>query len=175
MTLHGEAQYIPIPTHGYRHSLLPGRRPRPSHNATTYVRFPTQNFQTFAIFRLCAAQCSTSERRAPLRAVRSSSVPSLLRMSGVVPCTEHRKRVLMRHEKSTDQTVQRPTKRSKTFSPTSLSPCGARTLRHLSQPSSVAVCARSSATWKDRANGPARPSQRSFRKSFNGIECATSA
>lgn len=94
---------------------------------------------------------------------------------GRVSCMEPYRRVRVRLAKSTDRVVKRPTIWSKMFSPASLSHCGARTLRHRSQPSSGAACAPSSATWKARAIGQATRSQPSFQKFSNGIRCATSA
>lgn len=94
---------------------------------------------------------------------------------GCSSCLEYRGSGANRPSKSTDRVVNRPTNWSDAFLPTSLSPCGERTLRHHSRPSSVAACAPSNATWKARANGPVRPSQQSSRKFSFDIECATSA
>jgi len=94
---------------------------------------------------------------------------------GLRSCVHHQGRRPRAPRKTTDRMGQRPTKWSKTFSPTSLSRCGERTLRHLSPPSSDAAFAPSSATWKARANGPARPSQQSSRKFSFVTACATCA
>ena len=117
------------------------------------------------------ARCCAELRQAP----KSSGSRFVGVALGVASWVHYRGRDARRPRKTTDRTVRRPTNWSRTFSPTSLSPCGERTLRHRSLPSSDAACAPSSATWKALASGPARPSQRSSRKFSFVIECATSA
>lgn len=117
--------------------------------------------------------CGTHARRFSVSLRVRQSVA--FAFGGFVSCVHHQGRRTRAPRKTTDRTVRRPTNWSKTFSQTSLSHCGERTQRRRSQPSSVAACAPSSATWKARANGPARPSQQSSKKFSCVIECATSA
>ena len=118
-----------------------------------------------------ATNCALSLRVA-LKSVRRSFVASAL---GVASCVHHRGRSARQLPKSTDRMGRRPTNWSKTFFPTSLSHCGARTLRPSSPARSDAACAPASATWKARASGPARPSPPSSKKFSIVTACATCA